>query len=549
MYITYRPLITRRNIRTSVKHVEKSLSVAMRSRTIRSPTRILRRNDINANHVRRFLPRDINYGGIKMSIGRSRLHLIVSIMTNQTQLWLTTIILGEKVKKSRKTNHMIKTDDNDATPDQSSDGNSDLNAVETIPNKCYVCDITLQNMEDFNVHLEGHRVMLPYKCKQCSTDKNPIKMYSMPALNKHFERHGYSHICPQCPLSYRSKRTLQYHIRNAHKEGNVEYTCATCAKVYTNGNDYRNHVNGHRNVMMQRYNCEHCQLSFSRKGHLHRHQKTAGCMSRYQQDHMTSVATFVIIVGKRAKESELETVAVETGNASVETTEQKVPLNSREEDRNILEPHEDNQLENATKREPSKRKKKSQINRMNKHPERTIPKGVKTASNKCYICDTILESKNDFEEHLKSHENLLPFKGSQFVSHENPALISTVIDLNEHFEKHVFSFICPHCPLRFRLSSKLARHIQSVHEKKKVGHTCETCGKVLENPISFRTHVRAHRNLLAERFKCEPCQKIFSLKHLYLNHKASYVCLRKYCDTSLAFRKLYYFECLQFACI
>ncbi|XP_055638438.1 zinc finger and SCAN domain-containing protein 12-like isoform X2 [Toxorhynchites rutilus septentrionalis] len=149
------------------------------------------------------------------------------------------------------------------------------------------------------------------------------------------------------------------------------------------------------------------------------------------------------------------------------------------------------------------------------------PKEVRRIANKCYICDTILKTKSEFDDHLESHRDLLPFKCLQCSTEANPIETSTVAGLNKHFETHHIVFVCSHCPQRYRTWASFTYHVRSTHDKQKFEYHCEFCKKGFDNYKVHRNHVQAHKNLILQRYKCEPCGKLFKTKHYLRKHQKS----------------------------
>lgn len=166
---------------------------------------------------------------------------------------------------------------------------------------------------------------------------------------------------------------------------------------------------------------------------------------------------------------------------------------------------------------------------------------METIPNKCYICDTVLESDSSFKYHLKSHKRMLPFKCSQCSTETNPIKASTVLALNNHFERHSFKFLCEFCPLRYRTGKALTIHIQSIHPAQTgPRYYCEICGKSFTNKCVYLSHVQDHKDLMALRYKCEACQQSFATNLFLQKHKATDKCLRKYeeiSDCKIAFKE------------
>lgn len=135
--------------------------------------------------------------------------------------------------------------------------------------KCHICDTTLPSRRDLKDHLESHEVMLPYKCSQCSTDENPLICTRLLQLNNHFQSHGFKYVCPQCPLRFRSEKSLPDHTKSVHS--GRKYNCGTCGNAFTNIDEFRKHVHSHKRSNKIRYTCEVCQERFPTSRVLKKH--------------------------------------------------------------------------------------------------------------------------------------------------------------------------------------------------------------------------------------------------------------------------------------
>ncbi|XP_058447834.1 zinc finger protein 58-like [Malaya genurostris] len=139
-------------------------------------------------------------------------------------------------------------------------------------------------------------------------------------------------------------------------------------------------------------------------------------------------------------------------------------------------------------------------------PKLTI---AETIPNKCYICNTVYESKDLFDIHLISHKVILPYKCVKCSTIENVIEIKTLVLLNKHFESHGFSYVCSHCPLRFRSYPPLYDHTRNAHAENNQGFTCDICGQMFNEIRKFQKHRRAHKAQQMELYKCETCNKAF----------------------------------------
>ncbi|XP_055640405.1 zinc finger and SCAN domain-containing protein 12-like isoform X2 [Toxorhynchites rutilus septentrionalis] len=392
-------------------------------------------------------------------------------------------------------NDIVDFDDSEVQNEQN------LDAATTKPNKCYICDTIIESKSELNDHLESHKNMLPFKCLQCSTEANPIEAFHVTALNKHFETHGFQYVCPHCPLRYRTPSSCVYHVRTNHDKNQSEYHCEICGKVFSNLQVYRNHVNAHKNVMTERFKCEPCQKTFHSSKSLRTHQKSLS------HDAVIRKKGMGIIISESNENKALAGKRKRKHKAKVDDVEGKTTMSSEEYGASSsIVKMERNDIDDEKPSVPKKRKGYSKI--------------VKTIPNKCHICDTILESKNELVEHLESHKQMLPYKCTQCSTEANPIIYTTLRLLNRHFETHCFNYPCPHCPLRYRNSDTLTYHVRSTHEEQTEEYQCETCGKVLTNVYAFRNHLVVHRNVMMQRYKCELCQKNFRSRHCLDKHQA-----------------------------
>ncbi|XP_055638431.1 zinc finger protein Xfin-like [Toxorhynchites rutilus septentrionalis] len=398
--------------------------------------------------------------------------------------------------------------------------------VKTILNRCFICDTTHVSPCHLKVHLGSHKQMLPFKCSQCSTESNPIVYTNMTLLNKHLETHGFKYVCPHCPLRHRTKGRLEFHLKGSHSDQESKHQCETCGKIFTNVIAYWNHVNGHQNVIAQRFKCEFCQKCYTARFRLLRHQ----ALHRKQQ---------LASVDKETKVLKSKMTTHEMSNAVSGKEHQNNTVNPREVADPFLEQIKNDKNGNTegthTGSEDMEENTDEEGNENNELSRSTVPAKMKQSTwvkkimpTKCYICGTVLESEKDFYGHLKTHKTMLPYRCSECSTETNSVVVSTTVALNKHFQKHSFRNVCPHCPLRYRKSLSLSLHIRSVHGDQKFEYICEICGlRFARNKyFLYRQHMTGHKNLSMQRFKCEPCQKSFPSQRNLNRHKSSILCIR-----------------------
>lgn len=156
----------------------------------------------------------------------------------------------------------------------------------------------------------------------------------------------------------------------------------------------------------------------------------------------------------------------------------------------------------------------------NKKDQKRPSRVQKTIPNKCYICHTLLGSETAFNDHLESHNNMLPFKCSQCSTEESYVEAFTVTTLNKHFERHNFHFACQYCPLRFRRGTTLKAHMRKIHKKVHEQH-CEICGQMFTSNQAYSRHMNIHKYLAIQLFKCVTCRMVFPSKRSLGEHRKS----------------------------
>ncbi|XP_055640123.1 zinc finger protein 569-like [Toxorhynchites rutilus septentrionalis] len=150
---------------------------------------------------------------------------------------------------------------------------------------------------------------------------------------------------------------------------------------------------------------------------------------------------------------------------------------------------------------------------------------------KCYICGPVLGDVVEYNYHLNSHKEMLPYQCSECTTVANPIVLTTVVTLNRHFESHGFNFVCSKCPLRYRTKSSRYYHMRSTHKE----YRCQTCDASYTNYHLFRGHVRSHltevviENTTPDVHKCEFCPKTYPsfeslLRHAVYHKKEKRIC-------------------------
>ncbi|XP_044728811.1 zinc finger protein 718-like [Chrysoperla carnea] len=83
---------------------------------------------------------------------------------------------------------------------------------------------------------------------------------------------------------------------------------------------------------------------------------------------------------------------------------------------------------------------------------------------------------------------------------------------------------CHQCGEIYHAEKDLREHFESVHEKQ-VEFICPECSKIFTHYLTFRNHVRSHKNEF--KFRCEICDKFFSGNRELQRHKQRHNKIRK----------------------
>lgn len=344
-----------------------------------------------------------------------------------------------------------------------------LEVVETIPNKCYVCNEVLEDKDSFDVHLVSHSNMLPHQCLQCSTETNPIHLKTLLALNKHYESHGFNYVCKHCPLRFRSYPPMYDHARNAHAEVNTEFSCETCDQKFNEIRKYRKHVLAHKNRELQKYKCETCEKTFQTGTLLRRHQRTH-----------SNEAQFVCPFCGRGFN------------------------------------HESNFAQHKL------RHIKQQHLELNGHPCKECGTHFTTAfalrkhmvqhfpDDPVYVAAS--EKVDYFPHHLKDPASY----PRRCEEPDCPYIASTYALMWSHYRNHYKSYPCKECDRKFATATILKNHVDVIHRKIRK-YQCEYCQKTFAYQHKFKEHLHVHMGYKGR--ECRYCSKSFTHSSNLLVHE------------------------------
>jgi KRAB domain-containing zinc finger protein len=157
----------------------------------------------------------------------------------------------------------------------------------------------------------------------------------------------------------------------------------------------------------------------------------------------------------------------------------------------------------------------------------------------CKICDQTYLHKNNFNDHLKAHENFdvddgelkckkcqskfESFRGFQIhfkSTHENQPKnfecktckkkLSSAPNLNKHKLTHMKKsfFQCDHCLKSFQNKFNLLAHLVEKHVSSTKFFKCKICSYQTKSKGDLRKHLKIHN----KTFKCPKCGKMFAQK-------------------------------------
>lgn len=353
-----------------------------------------------------------------------------------------------------------------------------LHIVETIPNKCYVCDTVCESEDLFDVHLVIHNYMLPHKCVDCSTEKAPVVIKTLVLLNKHFESHGFNYVCEYCPLRFRSYPPLYDHSRNFHTEQKEGFNCDICGQIFVEIRKFQKHVRAHRNQDSQRYKCATCGKTFQTGTILRRHEgihkKESTLICPFCQRTFNHEANF-----KQHKMRHLQQQQQEQNGYPCTVCE--THFTNAVDLRNHMKQHfPDDPLYNT----------KTDILPLNLRDSSSYPRPCEEANCK-------------------------------YIAPSYPLMWS-------HYKNHYKMYDCQDCHRKFATATILKNHINVIHKKIRK-YRCEICEKQFGYQHKFKEHMNMHLGIKSRQ--CRYCDKSFTHSSNLIVHERIHTNTKPYkCD-------------------
>jgi len=122
----------------------------------------------------------------------------------------------------------------------------------------------------------------------------------------------------------------------------------------------------------------------------------------------------------------------------------------------------------------------------------------------CAKCQRVFNTESKMRRHIFTQHNLEEMECFHcFIKYDSLL----------HFERHIAThftrneYLCDFCPTMFNRVSGLLDHLAK-HKNDRQRFTCQECGKVLANRLSFTIHQRTHTG--EKPHACKFCDRTFS---------------------------------------
>ncbi|KAL7732223.1 hypothetical protein ACLKA6_018462 [Drosophila palustris] len=161
---------------------------------------------------------------------------------------------------------------------------------------------------------------------------------------------------------------------------------------------------------------------------------------------------------------------------------------------------------------PKEKPKRKRIPAAERHLRRTF---------ECHICNQSFKKASYYEEHMKHHNDQLPFQCSVEKCKKG---FTTSTGLKRHME-HTHTELCDlhpctveGCNESFAQTRMLTQHMRKVHNiAKPIIHPCPECDKVFRCPMALKKHMYNHTGEELP-FGCNICQKRYRVNTELRDH-------------------------------
>ena len=307
--------------------------------------------------------------------------------------------------------------------------------------------------------------------------------------------HNLNVNCSACNKNVRNLvRHTKLYCRKILRSNKKEYSCEFCVKPFSSKKLLRIHTN--KDHLSKMY-CRHCKISLSTEEH---------------DEHLLSCCT--------------------EGNVKCEYCE--IDFNCS----TILMGHQTRKHgKPRTNKELSCEiclKTFSKVRYLTEH-KRKIHEGIKRKDEslfKCEFCDKTFETNLKLDSHQRlAHKQPRQKCGLCVKTFLTKRLLKIHIQ-NFHDLGQKNKITCEYCKKVFIRYNSIRRHIRDVHEKKR-DHKCYICHKTFQRHVQLTTHIELIHNLESSKnFICENCGNAFQTKQSVDIHKKNFhIDIKKFkCD-------------------
>lgn len=301
--------------------------------------------------------------------------------------------------------------------------------------------------------------------------------------------------CLDCNKQFKLKSSLERHRRVIHAEGDT-YSCPECNARCPDKGTLARHMYTHTGL--KPYECERCNIKFSRKYHLDRHVLQSGCDGNARPQYPCQVCGRMF----NRKDNLREHLRAHAGQVKRKRTYTCEMCEKEFQGTTLLQIH------------------------MRTHT------GEKPYA--CSYCPKVFPSSSAMKKHTRIHTGEKPYECKECY-----AKFTAKETLNRHMRTHTGNkpHSCKYCGKTFIQLSQLRAHI--FHHTGENGYTCEICSKAFNRKSRLDLHVKyVHEG--AKPFECTECNKTFVRREDMARHTVLHSGLKAHkcpiCDKSFAMK-------------
>ncbi|CAK1554309.1 unnamed protein product [Leptosia nina] len=326
--------------------------------------------------------------------------------------------------------------------------------------KCPHCSKRLSDKYSLDHHLQLHSDDKPFACTKCNATFKTKKYVSKHLRRVHKKATG--HECEFCGKKFHFESLLQKH-RLVHTDERP-YKCKWCKKGFNSRYTLSGHILIHTNS--KPFKCSYCEYSC----------RDSSTLRRHEERHRGQVPTYSCkICEKRFCKKSLLRYHVTEAHLNIDV--KVVPCETCGK-----------MFRNATAL-------KVHVNQVHR----------RIFATKCAVCDRVVSSKHNMQQHMRSHVDLRPYTCT-FDACGKTFKDKTALKKHEIIHYPDKQFKCKLCDRLFTRKHRLDRH-KLQHKLKKKSVICDYCGVSFYNKSYLSNHIK-RKHLHTERFVCDICDLV-----------------------------------------